>query len=145
MDVLEKLTPQVDQIEVLDFESESTKVEFEANNWNCEIVGTVPEYEQARNFKVVKGRYFNYEELENSERVAVIGTEARENLFGTADPIGQIIKLNQHNFRVVGLLEEKGQVGWRNQDDMILIPISTAQKRAGDPLRRFLDHYPRRQ
>ena len=107
----------------------NAQIEYGANNWNCEVVGTVPEYETARNFPVVSGRYFNEDEMLNSERVAVIGSDVKDNLFAQEDPLGKTIKVNKSNFVVIGLLEKKGQVGWRNEDDQILIPISTAQKR----------------
>ena len=109
--------------------SRNAQVEFAANNWNCSIVGTTPEFEIVRNFSTQEGRYFSQEEVKQSQRVAVIGTEVKENLFGNASPIGEIIKINQDNFMVVGLLEKKGQVGWHNEDDQILVPITTAQKR----------------
>ncbi|MBN2410449.1 ABC transporter permease [candidate division KSB1 bacterium] len=109
--------------------SSNAQIEYGAQNWNCSIVGTVPEFENARNFYTEKGRYFNQQELDNSERVAVIGTEVRDNLFKNTDPIGQTIKINQHNFIVIGLLQKKGQTGWRNEDDQVLIPLTTAQKR----------------
>jgi len=107
----------------------NAQIEYNAKNWNCSVVGTVPEFEIARNFPTEKGRYFSQKELNNSERVAVIGTEVRDNLFDTTDPIGQTIKINQDNFIVIGLLQKKGQTGWRNEDDQVIIPLTTAQKR----------------
>ena len=108
----------------------NAQVEYEAQNWNTSIVGTTPDFEMARSFHTVEGRYFTNEEMDLSERVAVIGAEVSKNLFGEdVSPIGKTIKINQQNFRIIGLLEEKGQVGWRNEDDQIIIPITTAQKR----------------
>jgi len=107
----------------------NAQIEYGAKNWNCSIVGTIPEFENARSFYTDKGRYFTQKEMENSERVAVIGSEIRDNLFENTDPIGQTIKINQHNFIVIGLLQKKGQTGWRNEDDQVLIPLTTAQKR----------------
>jgi len=109
--------------------SRNAQVQFENNNWNTSIVGTTPEYGIVRNTKVTEGRYFTNEEMQTNERVAVIGTEVQKNVFGSTDPIGQTIKINQENFTVVGLLETKGQSGWMNQDDQILVPITTAQNR----------------
>jgi len=107
----------------------NAQVEYEANNWNCSIVGTLPEYEIVRNFPIAEGRYFTHDEVERSDRVALIGVDVKENLFGNKSPIGEVMKINQDNFIVVGLLVRKGQVGWRNEDDQVLIPITTAQKR----------------
>ena len=61
-------------------------------------------------------------------RVAVIGPVTAENLFGVQDPIGQTIKINGLNFRVIGLLKSKGDQGWFNPDDQALIPLRTAMK-----------------
>ncbi len=116
------------QLVVPEFDS-NAQVQFEANNWNCEIVGTTPEYQEARDFPTSEGRYFTYEEMANSERIAVIGSDVRDNLFESVDPIGKAIRIKQQDFIVVGLLIKKGQVGWRNQDDQIIIPLTTAQKR----------------
>jgi len=109
--------------------SRNAQAQFGNKNWNTSIVGTVPDYGSVRNVKVTTGRYFTQDEMENTERVAVIGTEVQKNLFGSASPVGETIRIAQENFVVVGLLETKGQQGWMNQDDQILIPVTTAQRR----------------
>ncbi|MBN2356454.1 ABC transporter permease [candidate division KSB1 bacterium] len=109
--------------------SRNAQMQYENQNRNASVVGTTPEYESVRNMPVEKGRYFTEEEVRTSARVAVIGSDILENLFQGSDAIGKTMKVNQDNFTVVGVLEPKGQVGWRNQDDEILIPITTAQKR----------------
>lgn len=116
------------QVVVPEF-SRNAQVEFGANNWNCRIVGTTPDFAIARSFPTTEGRYFNDDEMANSERIAVIGTDVRDNLFASVDPIGKTIRINQHNFVVVGLLTKKGQVGWMNEDDQVIIPLTTAQRR----------------
>ena len=109
--------------------SRNAQAQFGNKNWNTSIVGTVPEYGEVRNVKLTSGRFFTPEEVENTERVALLGTEVITNLFGTTSPLNQTIRINQDNFIVVGVLEKKGQQGWQNQDDQILIPITTAQRR----------------
>jgi putative ABC transport system permease protein len=109
--------------------SRNAQAQFGNKNWNTSIVGTIPEYGEVRNVKVTEGRYFRQDEVDNTERVALIGTEVQKNLFGTASPINETIRIAQDNFIVIGLLETKGQQGWMNQDDQILIPITTAQRR----------------
>jgi len=116
------------QVVVPEF-SRNAQVEFGANNWNCQVVGTTPDFAIARSFPTTEGRYFNDDEMANSERIAVIGTDVRDNLFASVDPIGKTIRINQHNFIVVGLLTKKGQIGWMNEDDQIIIPLTTAQRR----------------
>lgn len=62
-------------------------------------------------------------------RVAVLGKTVVEKLFGETDPIGQYIKINRNIFQVIGVMSEKGSSGWRDEDDIIFIPLRTAQKR----------------
>ena len=109
--------------------SRNAQSQFGSKNWNTSIVGTLPEYGSVRNAKVEQGRYFTQEEVDNTERVAVIGVDVLTNLFGAASALNQTIRINQDNFVVVGVLEKKGQMGWMNQDDQILVPITTAQRR----------------
>ncbi len=109
--------------------SRNAQIVYGAKNWNCSVVGTIPEYESVRNFPTEEGRYFTNDEIEQSQRIAVVGADVKTNLFGNESPVGKIIKINQDNFMVVGLLIKKGQQGWMNMDDQILIPLTTAQKR----------------
>jgi len=109
--------------------SRNAQTVYGANNWNTSIVGTLPEYETVRNFPTEEGRYFTQDEMEQSQRVAVVGADVKTNLFGNESPIGKVIKISQDNFMVVGLLVKKGQQGWMNMDDQVLIPLTTAQKR----------------
>jgi len=109
--------------------SRNAQVQWSGQNWNCSIVGTLPEYETIRNTVAVQGRYFVQDEVDTYQRVAVIGADVVTNLFGSTPPLGEIIRINKDNFVVIGVLEKKGQSGPRNNDDQILIPITTAQKR----------------
>jgi putative ABC transport system permease protein len=109
--------------------SRNAQVKYENKNWNTRIIGTSPEYETVRNFTATNGRYFTNSEERTSSKVAVIGATIVENLFGEIDPIGQSIRIAGQSFQVVGVLEKKGQSGFQNPDDQIIIPLSTAQKR----------------
>ncbi|MDZ7262685.1 MAG: ABC transporter permease [candidate division KSB1 bacterium] len=109
--------------------SRPAQVIYQNKNWNTRIVGTTPDYETVRNFPAAQGRYFNWQELAGLARVCVIGKTVVDNLFEYDDPVGAIIRINRMNFRVVGVLQSKGQSGWFNPDDQILIPLSTAQRR----------------
>ncbi len=109
--------------------SRNAQLQYNGKNWNSSVVGTTPEYESVRNTTATEGRFFTQEEVDTYQRVAVIGTEVQANLFAEESPLGQIIRVNKDNFVVIGILERKGQQGWRNNDDQILIPITTAQKR----------------
>jgi putative ABC transport system permease protein len=108
----------------------SAQLKYKNKNWNARIVGTTPEYQAVRNVTPVQGSFFNQKEVYNKERVCVLGQTVYENLFGPKEnPVGKIIKLNNINFVVKGLLAPKGGTGFMNQDDLGFVPITTAQKR----------------
>ena len=109
--------------------SRNAQVKYENKNWNSRIVGTVPEYETARNFPAVAGRYFTHSEERAYAKVCVIGQTVIDNLFPTEDPIGKTIRISGQSFLVIGTLESKGQSGFQNPDDQIIVPLSTAQRR----------------
>ncbi|GAB4278843.1 MAG: ABC transporter permease [Candidatus Promineifilaceae bacterium] len=94
------------------------------------ITGTTVEYPEIRNFYPVSGSFFNQQDVVTGSRVAVIGQTVYKDLFPDGDvPIGETIRINNIAFRIIGVMEEKGGSGFNDQDDLILIPISTAQKR----------------
>ncbi|MBI4418498.1 MAG: ABC transporter permease [Ignavibacteriales bacterium] len=121
---------QVDAAEAVVPEfSRNAQVKYKNKNWNTRVVGTVPEYEYVRNFSAASGRYFTHSEERSYSKVAVIGRTIAENLFENVDPIGQSIRIAGQSFEVIGILESKGQSGWQNPDDQVIIPLSTAQRR----------------
>jgi putative ABC transport system permease protein len=94
------------------------------------IAGTTPNYPAVRNFYPLAGDFFSEQDLNGNARVAVLGQTVYEELFPDGEaPINQTIKINNTNFNVIGLMEEKGGSGFNDQDDLVLIPISTAQRR----------------
>jgi putative ABC transport system permease protein len=99
-------------------------------NWGTVIQGVTVEYFEARDWNVMNGRPFSTEEIDGATKVAVVGQTTALNLFGDADPLGQIIRIKKVPFTVVGVLDKKGQNTWgQDQDDVILIPLSTAKKK----------------
>ena len=107
----------------------NAQVKYENRNWGTRVIGTVPEYEWVRNFRVVAGRFFNNQEERAAAKVAVIGSVIIENLFQGLDPLGKTIRISGQSFEVIGVLETKGQSGFQNPDDQILVPLNTAQRR----------------
>lgn len=101
------------------------------NNTNTTVTGTTPDYQTVRNFYVGQGRYIDTRDNETLARVAVLGQVTARQLFGANDPLGQTIKINRVPFKVIGVMREKGGTGFfgQNQDDVIFIPIRTAQIR----------------
>ena len=109
--------------------SSRAQVKYLNKNSNTTIVGTSPEYLVTANFTVEKGRFFTESEIRYRDRVCVLGKTVVDNLFETVEPVGKTIKIKGVGFHVVGVMKEKGASGWRNPDDQVFIPYSTAMKR----------------
>lgn len=107
------------------------RIQVTANgkNVNTQAQGTSASWAAMHSSMPEVGRYFTEEENSKRARVAVIGETIRRELFGTKSAIGEMIKINKLNFQVIGVLPEKGASGWRDQDDVINIPILTAMFR----------------
>ena len=108
----------------------NAQVIFAGNNWNTSIIGTTPSYFSIRNWYTEGGEIFSDDDIRSASRVALIGKTVAENLFGEVDPVGQTIRVQKNPFTIVGLLENKGQsFDGRDQDDVIIVPITTAQRK----------------
>ncbi len=105
------------------------QVVYGPNNWNTSIIGTTPSYLEARSWPVVSGAVFDSSDVRSATRVALIGKTAAQNLFGDEDPVGKTIRIRQSPFIILGTLAVKGQgLDGRDQDDTIIIPLTTAQR-----------------
>jgi putative ABC transport system permease protein len=99
-------------------------------NWTSPIYGITPDYLAARDWAVVDGRGLEVEDIEGSRKVALLGQTVAEKLFPNGDPIDTVIRIDQVPFRVIGLLDRKGQsMAGQDMDDMILLPLTTARNR----------------
>ena len=99
-------------------------------NWSTAVTGSTPAYFPIRDWTFQSGGPFTDSDVAGATKVAVIGKTVSDNLFGSMDPVGQIIRINNVPFKVVGLLAPKGQSAMgHDQDDTAVIPISTLQKR----------------
>jgi len=105
------------------------QVVYSNKNWSTRIEGVGVNYAEMRASVPILGRFFTEEELRSRGKVAVLGLTVARELFADNDPVGAEIKINRINFQVIGVLPEKGATGWRDQDDVIVIPISTAMYR----------------
>ena len=105
----------------------NAQIIFSGNNWNTSIIGTSPTYFSIRGWNVDSGELFS----DADNRVALIGKTVAENLFGDdIDPIGKTIRIKKSPFMILGVLESKGQsFDGRDQDDTIIVPITTAQRK----------------
>lgn len=114
------------------------QIVYHSSNWNSQVFGAAPDYAEMRAAVPQVGRFFNKNEMTTRARVAVIGITPWRKLFGNANPIGETIKINRINFQVIGVLPEKGGNQWQDQDDVIVIPLTTAMYRLMG--RRYVDN-----
>ncbi|MBZ5506156.1 MAG: ABC transporter permease [Acidobacteriia bacterium] len=106
------------------------QVVYGDSNWGTIIMGTTPAYLTIRDLFVSKGAGFSDRDVDSANKVAVLGQTVVDNLFGSVDPIGKSIRIKHVPFTVVGVLERKGQSPTgQDQDDNILMPISTAKRK----------------
>ncbi|MFB3887660.1 MAG: ABC transporter permease [Thermodesulfobacteriota bacterium] len=109
--------------------SGSVQVVFGNQNWSTEAQGTTPEFLEIRNWSIASGRAFTTQEVESSAKVCILGNTLVENLFGGIHPVGEIVRIKKFPFTVVGVLDPKGQSGMgRDQDDIVFVPFTTAQR-----------------
>lgn len=109
--------------------SESKQLSYGNQNWSTTVYGIEPEYLYVKNYEINYGRRFNRDEVEGGAKVALLGSTVVTELFGDVDPIDKTVRVSGTPFRVVGVLKEKGSMGHMDQDDLIFIPILTAQKK----------------
>ncbi|WP_054939645.1 ABC transporter permease [Paenibacillus ihuae] len=97
-------------------------------NVSVSVEGIIPAYEEVQDFHVQSGRFLLDIDTEYRQKVALIGTDTAEDLFGTDSPVGEKVQLNGASYKIVGLLESKGSTSGGSSDEKILIPISTAER-----------------
>ena len=99
-------------------------------NWSTSVSGVTNEFFTAREWDLSSGRRFDPQELKGAAKVAIIGETVAENLFPDQDPVGQPLRVNRVPFTIIGVLEAKGESGpGGDQDDSLMLPLSTARKR----------------
>jgi len=108
----------------------SAQIVYGNLNWATSVQGVTGEFFSAREWDVADGRLFSQEEIEGAAKVALIGQTVAGNLFGESDPLGQVIRIKNVPFGVIGVLQRKGQTTFgQDQDDTVLIPLSTAKRK----------------
>jgi macrolide transport system ATP-binding/permease protein len=105
------------------------QIVYGSENWSTRIEGIGYDFGQMRASVPEVGRWFTEEEYTRRDKVAIIGFTIVEKLFQNKNPVGQTIKINRINFRVIGVAPEKGAGGFHDQDDIIYIPVTTAMYR----------------
>jgi len=107
----------------------NARVVYGNKNWVTQVQGTGVDWAPMHSAIPVMGSFFNEDDLKQRRRVAVIGATVARELFGDANPVGATIRVNRVNFQVIGLLPIKGASMWQDQDDMIIVPVTTAMYR----------------
>ena len=106
------------------------QVVFGGNNWSTAFFGITPEYFEVRNWVIATGKGFDPTDITGAGKVVLLGETVARNLFEDSDPIGQIVRVRKVPMQVIGVLERKGQsLQGQDQDDVILMPLTTARNR----------------
>ncbi len=115
---------------VAPYSSQSLQLTYGNQNWASTVAGTTASYLFIRNYEIVDGRNFIPVDIKNSTKVAIIGNTVATELFGDMDPINKTMRIGNVPFKIIGLLKTKGESGMgMDQDDIVFIPITTAQKK----------------
>lgn len=110
--------------------SSNYQVVYGNQNWNTTVQGVTPEYMAIKSLVVSSGSFITQENMNKRDRVCVVGTTVVSNLFGNTNPVGQNIRVNNQPFKIIGVLESKGQSSMgQDQDDVVIVPMTTAQER----------------
>lgn len=123
-------SPQVTTVKNVSPEfSRRTQVTTGRKNTNTQILGVTPSYMEVRKVSLASGSFISERDVQSLTKVAILGSQVASDLFSEgADPIGQSIRINNISFRVIGVAASKGGTGFQNQDDIVLVPLTTAQK-----------------
>jgi putative ABC transport system permease protein len=106
------------------------QVVYGANNWATQVQGTTADFPIVRAWPVASGVFITDSDVRGAAKVCVLGSSVAEQLFGAVDPVGSMIRVKDMPFRVVGVLSTKGGQGWGgSQDDVVMVPLTTAQRK----------------
>jgi len=107
-----------------------TQAIYGNTNWSTQVTGTNDKFLQVRDWQLVSGRNFSDSELRGGAAVCLLGNTVKQELFGDQDPVGSTLRLQKISCQVIGLLAAKGQSGFgQDQDDLVVVPLRTLQRR----------------
>ena len=108
----------------------NAQIVYSDRNWSTQIIGTSEDYETVRDWPVIKGRFLTRQDVDGRTKNCLIGTKIVDELFGGEDPLNKVIRIKKVPFTVIGVLSAKGQSpNGQDQDDVIMLPFTTAQTR----------------
>lgn len=109
--------------------NQNQQIIYGNQNWSTTVYGTTGRYLGIKAYEILIGRNFTPEDIKNSTKVAIIGSTVSSELFGDVNPVGKTLRIGGVPFRVIAVLKTKGSTGPFDNDDLIFIPITTAQKK----------------
>lgn len=124
---IQKNIPNVDSVAPVS--NESKQLMYGNQNWQASVYGTTPHYLKIKSYEIDSGRCFSFDDIKNGAKVAVIGSTVATELFGDVSPINKVIRVGNVPVKVLGTLKTKGSMGPLDQDNLIFVPITTAQKK----------------
>lgn len=107
----------------------SGQIKYYAKNANVQVLGTSSEYAEINSYEVAKGRFINQRAVQGRSMVCVLGHGVKQELFGELPAVGESVKINGKGFKVIGVMEARGALGFSNVDDQVIVPITTAMAR----------------
>jgi macrolide transport system ATP-binding/permease protein len=127
VDAIRNLDPIIEK--ATGYVSGSGQVVYRNENWSTRIEGVGYDFAEMRATMPEIGRWFTLDHISKREKVAILGMTVSKKLFGDKNPVGETIKINRVNFKVIGIAPEKGHGGWRDRDDTLYVPLTTAMHR----------------
>jgi putative ABC transport system permease protein len=128
MEDAEAISQQVSYIsDVAPYSSSNLQLVVGTENTNSQVIGTTPEYMSVASLKLASGAFFSEQQYERGAKVAVLGSDVAETLFGSANPVGQKMRMGTIIVTVIGVLESKG-TGFNSPDDAVIIPLTALQQ-----------------
>ena len=126
---LRKECPAVEDVTY--FRRQIVQVVYADQNWSTVAQGAPPSFQKVRDWPVVRGAFYTQRDEDTASRVVLLGQTVVDQLFGPGqDPVGAVLRIKDVPFRVIGVLEAKGQTAWgQDQDDVVVMPFSTAERR----------------
>ena len=125
--ILKESTSVLDVAPVI---SGTCQIVYGNQNWSTGVFGTTPNMLNVRDWPLASGRPFRDQDVRSSTKVCLLGKTVIDNLFGSIDPVGKIVRIKKVPFTVIGVLEPKGQsLMGQDNDDIVYVPVSTAQKK----------------
>lgn len=113
---------------IVAYSNENANVYWGSTSYSTSIKGCTTGYLEVDNGELAQGHFFSEKQEKDISRVAVLGHTVKKELFGNSQALGELVKIQNHPFRVIGVMKEQGTVAFQNYDDQILVPIKTMQK-----------------